>query len=90
MTTLCPTTSLCALMPSNWRRCAALGARLPGKQQLYAAQSPEVLSDLQAVAGVHRVIKPPEGVVVAAHRLKSLVLKTPHRNRCPSKRQARS
>ena len=48
-----------------------------GKQQLFVAQSPKVLSDLRQIA----VIQPTEssnrleGVVVAAHRLKPLVLK---------------
>ncbi len=48
-----------------------------GRQLQYVAQSPEVLSDLRQVA----VVESPEssnrleGVVVAAHRLKSLVLK---------------
>jgi Fic family protein len=48
-----------------------------GKQQLYVAQSPEVLSDLRKVAVVESTESSNrlEGVVVAAHRLKSLVLK---------------
>ena len=48
-----------------------------GKQQLYVAQSPEVLSDLRQVAAVESTESSNrlEGVVVAAHRLKSLVLK---------------
>lgn len=48
-----------------------------GKQQLYVAQSPEVLSDLRQVAVVESTESSSrlEGVVVAAHRLKSLVLK---------------
>ena len=48
-----------------------------GKQQLYVAQSPEVLSDLRQVAVVESTESSNrlEGVVVAAHRLKSLVLK---------------
>ena len=48
-----------------------------GKQQLYMAQSPEVLSDLRQVAVVESTESSNrlEGVVVAAHRLKSLVLK---------------
>lgn len=48
-----------------------------GKQQLYVVQSPEVLSDLQQVAVVEstKASNRLEGVVVVAHRLKSLVLK---------------
>lgn len=48
-----------------------------GKQQLYVAQSPEVLSDLRQVAAVESTESSNrlEGVVVAASRLKSLVLK---------------
>jgi Fic family protein len=48
-----------------------------GKQQLYVAQSPEVLSDLRQAAVVESTESSNrlEGVVVAAHRLKSLVLK---------------
>jgi Fic family protein len=48
-----------------------------GKQQLYVSQSPEVLSDLRQVAIVESTESSNrlEGVVVAAHRLKSLVLK---------------
>jgi Fic family protein len=48
-----------------------------GKQRLYVAQSPEVLSDLRQVAAVESTESSSrlEGVVVAAHRLKSLVLK---------------
>ena len=48
-----------------------------GKQQLYVAQSPEVLSDLRQVAVVESTESSNrlEGVVVAANRLKSLVLK---------------
>ena len=48
-----------------------------GKQQLYVAQSPAVLSDLRQVAVVESTESSNrlEGVVVAAHRLKSLVLK---------------
>lgn len=48
-----------------------------GKQQLFVAQSPEVLSDLRQVAVVESTESSNrlEGVVVAAHRLKSLVLK---------------
>lgn len=48
-----------------------------GKQQHYVAQSPEVLSDLRQVAVVESAesFSRLEGVVVAAHRLKSLVLK---------------
>lgn len=48
-----------------------------GKQQLLVAQSPEVLSDLRQVAVVESTESSNrlEGVVVAAHRLKSLVLK---------------
>lgn len=48
-----------------------------GKQQLYVAQSPEVLSDLRQVAVVESTESSNrlEGVVVSAHRLKSLVLK---------------
>ena len=48
-----------------------------GKQRLYVAQSPEVLSDLRQVAVVESTESSNrlEGVVVAAHRLKSLVLK---------------
>jgi Fic family protein len=48
-----------------------------GKQQLYVAQSPEVLRDLREVAVVESTESSNrlEGVVVAAHRLKSLVLK---------------
>ena len=48
-----------------------------GKQQLYVAQSPEVLSDLRQVAVVESTESSNrlEGVIVAAHRLKSLVLK---------------
>ncbi|MRT01416.1 cell filamentation protein Fic [Ralstonia pickettii] len=49
-----------------------------GKQQLFVAQSPKVLSDLQQVAVVESTESSNrlEGVVVAAHRLKSLVLKS--------------
>jgi Fic family protein len=48
-----------------------------GKQQLYVAQSPEVLSDLRQIAAVESTESSNrlEGVVVAANRLKSLVLK---------------
>jgi Fic family protein len=48
-----------------------------GKQRLYIAQSPEVLSDLRQVAVVESTESSNrlEGVVVASHRLKSLVLK---------------
>ena len=48
-----------------------------GKQQLYAAQSPEVLSDLRQAAVVESTESSNrlEGVVVPIHRLKSLVLK---------------
>ena len=48
-----------------------------GKQQLFVAQSPEVLRDLRQVAVVESTESSNrlEGVVVAAHRLKSLVLK---------------
>lgn len=48
-----------------------------GKQQLFVAQSPEVLSGLQQVAVVESTESSNrlEGVVVAAHRIKSLVLK---------------
>jgi Fic family protein len=48
-----------------------------GKQKLYVAQSPEVLSDLRQVAVVESTESSNrlEGVVVAARRLKSLVLK---------------
>ncbi len=48
-----------------------------GKQRLYIAQSPEVLSDLRQVAAVESTESSNrlEGVVVAAARLKSLVLK---------------
>ena len=48
-----------------------------GKQRLYFAQSPEVLSDLRQVAAVESTESSNrlEGVVVAASRLKSLVLK---------------
>ena len=48
-----------------------------GKQQLYVAQSPDVLSDLRQVAVVESTESSNrlEGVVVAAHRLRSLVLK---------------
>jgi len=48
-----------------------------GKQQLYVAQSPEVLSDLRQIAVIESTESSNrlEGVVVAAHRLKSLVLK---------------
>ncbi|MES5322809.1 Fic family protein [Alcaligenes phenolicus] len=48
-----------------------------GKQQLYVAHSPEVLSDLRQVALVESTESSNrlEGVVVAPHRLKSLVLK---------------
>jgi Fic family protein len=48
-----------------------------GKQQLFVAQSPEVLSDLRQVAVVESTESSNrlEGVVVAPHRLKSLVLK---------------
>ncbi len=55
-----------------------------GKQQLYAAQSPEILADLRQVAVVestessNRV----EGVVVTPSRLKSLVI----RNATPKSR----
>lgn len=55
-----------------------------GKQQLFVAQSPEVLSDLRQVAVVESTESSNrlEGVVVAAHRLKSLVL----RNASPQSR----
>ena len=48
-----------------------------GKQRLYVAQSPEVLSDLRQVAIVESTESSNrlEGVVVAAGRIKSLVLK---------------
>jgi Fic family protein len=48
-----------------------------GKQLLFVEQSPEVLSDLRQVAVVESTESSNrlEGVVVAAHRLKSLVLK---------------
>lgn len=48
-----------------------------GKQRLYVAQSPELLSDLRQVAVVESTESSNrlEGVVVAAARLKSLVLK---------------
>lgn len=48
-----------------------------GKQQLYAAQLPEVLRDLRQMALVASTESSNrlEGVVVPAHRLKSLVLK---------------
>ena len=48
-----------------------------GKQRLYVAQSPEVLTDLRQVAVVESTESSNrlEGVVVAAARLKSLVLK---------------
>ena len=48
-----------------------------GKQQLFVAQSPEVLSDLRQVAVVESTESSNrlEGVVVASHRLKSLVIK---------------
>lgn len=48
-----------------------------GKQRLFVAQSPEVLSDLRQVAVVESTESSNrlEGVVVAPHRLKSLVLK---------------
>lgn len=48
-----------------------------GKQKLYVAQSPEVLNDLRQVAVVESTESSNrlEGVVVAASRLKSLVLK---------------
>lgn len=55
-----------------------------GKQALFVAQSPEVLSDLRQVAVVESTESSNrlEGVVVAAHRLKSLVL----RNATPQSR----
>jgi Fic family protein len=55
-----------------------------GKQQLYVAQSPEVLSDLRQVAAVESTESSNrlEGVVIAASRLKSLVL----RNATPQSR----
>ena len=55
-----------------------------GKQRLYVAQSPEVLSDLRQVAVVESTESSNrlEGVVVAASRLKSLVL----RNATPKSR----
>lgn len=48
-----------------------------GKQQLFVAQSPEVLSDLRQVAAVESTESSNrlEGVAVVSHRLKSLVLK---------------
>lgn len=48
-----------------------------GKQRLYVAQSPEVLIDLRQVAVIESTESSNrlEGVVVAASRLKSLVLK---------------
>jgi len=53
-----------------------------GKQQLFVAQSPEVLRDLRQVAVVESTGSSNrlEGVVVSAHRLRSLVLRnaTPH------------
>lgn len=55
-----------------------------GKQRLYVAQSPEVLSDLRQVAVVESTESSNrlEGVEVAAARLKSLVL----RNATPKSR----
>lgn len=48
-----------------------------GKQQLFVAQSPEVLGDLRQIAVIESTESSNrlEGVVVAEHRLKSLVLK---------------
>ena len=48
-----------------------------GKQQLFVAQSPKVLSDLRQIAVIESTESSNrlEGVVVAAHRLKPLVLK---------------
>lgn len=48
-----------------------------GKQRLYVAQSPEVLSDLRQIAVIESTESSNrlEGIVVAASRLKSLVLK---------------
>jgi len=48
-----------------------------GKQQLYVAQSPEVLSDLRQIAVIESTESSNrlEGVVVAKDRLKSLVIK---------------
>ncbi|MBL0420161.1 Fic family protein [Ramlibacter sp. AW1] len=48
-----------------------------GKQQLFVVQSPELLSDLRQVAVVESTESSNrlEGVTVAAHRLKSLVLR---------------
>lgn len=48
-----------------------------GKQQLFVAQSPEVLGDLRQIAVVESTESSNrlEGVVVPTHRLKSLVLK---------------
>lgn len=48
-----------------------------GKQQLYIAQSPEALSDLHPVAVIESTESSSrlDGIVVAAHRLKALVLK---------------
>lgn len=48
-----------------------------GKQRMYVAQSPEVLNDLQQIAVIESTESSNrlEGVVVAASRLKSLVLK---------------
>lgn len=48
-----------------------------GKQLLYAAQSPEMLNDLRRVAVVESTESSTrlEGVIVAAHRLKPLILK---------------
>lgn len=48
-----------------------------GKQRLYVAQSPEVLSDLRQIAVIESTESSNrlEGVVVAASRLKALVLK---------------
>lgn len=48
-----------------------------GRQALYVAQSPEVLSDLRQAAVIESIESSNrlEGVVVSAHRLKSLALK---------------
>jgi Fic family protein len=48
-----------------------------GRQQLFVAQSPEVLSDLRQVAAVESTESSNrlEGVEVAAHRLRAMVLK---------------
>lgn len=59
-----------------------------GKQTLYFAQSPEMLSDLRQIAVMESTESSNrlEGVTVAHHRLKSLVLKTPRQQAAPNRK----